>query len=173
MNDLSVEDCCAQGARAACPSCDTVGNDVGRQTLLHMLRPDRLGRLGDRIFRFCGSPACETVYYAEDGSESFDVRDVRVRVGQKRPGDPSAEVCYCFGYIEGMIEAGVAGEDGRAIAGRIRELTKAGLCACEVRNPSGRCCLGQIATILRRLPARPEAARDEGVRGAHDCCARR
>jgi hypothetical protein len=45
-------------------------------------------------------------------------------------------------------------EKGRCDASaRIREHIAAGRCACEVRNPRGACCLGDIIKAVTRIEA--------------------
>jgi hypothetical protein len=136
------------GSSAACRGCGSSGTAVERRTLLHMLEPDQAASVGDRNFRFCESAACDKVYYSTDGELMFGTEDLRERVGVKMPGDPSAPVCYCFGFTVGDLEA----EGGATeIPERIRGLVRERMCACEVRNPSGRCCLGAIARVVRRI----------------------
>lgn len=136
---------------APCLACGASGMAVEHRTLLHMLPPDRVGRLGDREYRFCEAPGCDTVYFSVEGEVSFGTADLRERVGLKATGDPEAPVCYCFGFTVGDLEADVRVGRTPTAAGRIREMVKARLCACEVRNPSGRCCLGEIARIENLL----------------------
>jgi hypothetical protein len=67
-----------------------------------------------------------------------------VRVGAKETADP-IPVCYCFGFTRKDIEDEIV-ETGRStVADRIKTEVNAGNCACEVRNPSGKCCLGGVA----------------------------
>ena len=160
----SDEACCAVTAASApcatspaavagtCVECGAAGSPVERRTLLHMLVPDGLERVGVREYRFCAAPGCDVVYFSTDGVVAFGTADLRQRVGLKAGADPSAPVCYCFGFTAGDLEAGVQG-GGTEVPARIRALVKERLCACEVRNPSGRCCLGEIARMVKRLSA--------------------
>jgi len=134
---------------AECPACGAAGAAVEVRTLLHQLRPDRAERLGHSEYRFCEAPGCDTVYFSTDGEVAFGTADLRQTVGIKANGDFAAPVCYCFGFTVGDLEADVVA-GAAATLWRIRELVKARACACEVRNPSGRCCLGEIARIVRR-----------------------
>ena len=116
-----------------------------------MIWPDQTGRLGDREFRFCEAAGCDTVYFSIDGEMVFVKADLRQRVGIKSTGDPLAPVCYCFGFTVGDLEVDVRASRTPSTTERIRELVIGRLCACEVRNPSGRCCLGEISRTVRRL----------------------
>jgi hypothetical protein len=138
---------------AACRECGTTGSPVERRTLLHMLRPELFARIGARAYRFCASPGCDTVYFSTDGASAFGTANLRERVGLKAAGDPAAPVCYCFGFTTGDLEAEVRAGRTPEIPRRIQDLVKARLCACEVRRPSGRCCLGEIARVVKRLAA--------------------
>jgi hypothetical protein len=68
-----------------------------------------------------------------------------------KSSSPEALVCYCFQYRRGDIEAVLAAEGRTSIPDRIAAEIKAGNCACEVRNPSGRCCLGDVNETIREL----------------------
>ena len=78
-----------------------------------------------------------------------------MRVGVKETADP-IPVCYCFGFTRGDIHDEIAETGGSTIAERISAEVKAGNCACEVKNPSGKCCLGSVTRVtqdyLRNLP---------------------
>lgn len=159
-------------APAACASCRTAGRKVERGTMLQMLKPDRFERLGNREFHFCQEPSCQIIYYSTDGEVAFSADDLRGMVGLKMQGDPSATVCYCFGYTEGMIADELRATGKTAIPQKITELTKTGMCACEVRNPAGVCCLGQVNKAVTRLSAEHKAATELPLAPAHGCCPR-
>jgi bacterioferritin-associated ferredoxin len=88
------------------------------------------------------------VYYAADGTE-FEKNHVRVRVGLKETEDP-VTVCYCFGVTERMIREDVQRTGRSSASARIRAEVNAGNCRCEVENPSGRCCLGEVIQAEKR-----------------------
>jgi bacterioferritin-associated ferredoxin len=82
------------------------------------------------------------VYYSSDGIQILK-QQLRVRVGLKETDDPIL-LCYCFGVTERMIREEIR-QTGRSTASaRLRAEVKAGACRCEVENPSGRCCLGEV-----------------------------
>jgi hypothetical protein len=163
-NDLASSTGAPKPVPAACRECGTVGSRVERRTLAHMLLPDRFERAGERKYRFCELVKCETVYYSTDGEVVFTGSDLRQRVGIKAGADPSAPVCYCFGFSVGDLEAETR-SGTTTIPDRIRELVRARICACEVRNPSGRCCLAEIGRIVKRFEARPSP--DPECSGGH------
>jgi bacterioferritin-associated ferredoxin len=102
-------------------------------------------------YRFCETTDCPVVYYDGDGTQ-FRKDQVRVRVGLKETEDP-VPLCYCFGVTERMIHEEVQ-QTGRSTAEvRIRAEVKADNCRCEVENPSGRCCLGQLVQAEKRALA--------------------
>ena len=87
---------------------------------------------GHRHF-FCDDPACEIVYFGDDGS-TIPRSQLRTRVGLKELSDNSL-LCYCFGITKADFSVNPATKDF------VVAQTKAGLCSCETSNPSGRCCL--------------------------------
>ena len=101
-------------------------------------------RLSALEHRFCSTPTCRVVYYGP--GNAFDRVAVVVPVFQKEPeGDRT--VCYCFDVTEGHIRREIAETGCSTAAGRITALVKAERCACEVKNPQGSCCLGNLATV--------------------------
>ena len=71
-----------------------------------------------------------------------------MRVGIKEEEDP-IPVCYCFGFTRKEIQREVV-ETGRStILDRIKTEVKAGNCACEVKNPSGKCCLADVTRAVK------------------------
>jgi hypothetical protein len=107
-------------------------------------------------YRFCAEPRCDVVYFTSTGSQ-FGTADLRVPVWQKEPSG-SRVVCYCFGESEASIRAEIELTGHSLAAQRIRDHIAAGRCACEVRNPRGACCLGDVMAAVKRvkssLPAR-------------------
>ena len=183
-----MSDCCAvtpaaktnyiQATATVSATCQGCRNDGGggriveHRTMLQMLKPDRFEHLGNFEFNFCQEPSCSVVYYSTDGTVEFTADDLREKVGLKMQGNPSARVCYCFGYTEGMIAEELQSTGQTTIPKKITELTKTGMCACEVRNPAGVCCLGNVNKAVKRLSEEYKATSAPITAGVHDCCSR-
>jgi hypothetical protein len=121
----------------------------------------------DEVYRFCASPDCELVYFSNEGTQTFARTDLTVRVGVKEHSAPHP-LCYCFDHSVETIREEWVRTGKSAILEGIRAKVKAGACFCEVTNPGGGCCLGDITTELKALVAAPEAPAP-----AFDCCASR
>ena len=120
------------------------------------MTPDALARLSTGPFRFCPTAGCEAVYFGPGGT--FIDEDVRVPVFQKeRPGERT--VCYCFGVTESDLRRELVEGKHPIASERITALVKADRCACEVRNPQGSCCLGNVASVVRDLHGELASAR--------------
>ena len=137
-----------------CPRCGRVGRPVDRITPKALLLPSALVRLSADQYSFCSTADCPVVYFGPH--YTFDRQDLAVPVFQKEP--PGARiVCYCLSVSELDIHREVL-ENGRASAAdRIRALVQAGRCACEVRNPQGTCCLGNVTRAVKAALARTAA----------------
>ncbi len=137
-----------------CPECGSPGRLVERVTVKAMLKPEGLMRLTAPEHRFCATPACPVVYFGIDDAFSRD--EVVVRVYQKEPAGERT-VCYCFAIREGDIQRELA-ENGRSTAAeRVTALVNADRCACEVKNPQGSCCLGNLTAAAKAAKAAVDA----------------
>jgi Zinc binding domain len=152
-----IIDCCTKDENASeenvgsqCHTCGNQGEPVSRRTVLLMLKPDLLGPASTGVYRFCRSPDCPTVYFEERGTHVFTTNDLRVIVGAKSQTDP-IPLCYCFGFDESHLREEFLQTGSTTIPGIISSFICEGLCACEARNPSGGCCLGEVNRAAKRL----------------------
>jgi Zinc binding domain len=115
-----------------------------------MVKPEFLEEALKGTFRFCPDRECAIVYFQEQGSRVYTVSDLRTTVGVKASTDP-IPLCYCFGFDESHLREEIAQTGTTTIPQRISHLIREGLCACDVRNPSGNCCLGEVNRTAKRL----------------------
>jgi Zinc binding domain len=136
-----------------CANCGGQSRPVSRKTVLLMLKPHLLEQAMAGTYNFCSARDCPVVYFDEQGSHRFTTDDLRVPAGVKASADP-IPLCYCFGFDESHIRAEISRTGNTTIPERISNLIREGLCACEARNPSGVCCLGEVNKAVRRIAAR-------------------
>jgi Zinc binding domain len=135
-----------------CPHSGSAGKAVDRQTVKALLTEPALQRLTAGAYRFCPDAACDVVYFSGDGGR-FATADVRVDVWQKRPFG-NRQICYCFGESEASMRAEMAATGRSSAVERIREHIAAGRCACEIRNPRGVCCVGDVIAAVKGVESR-------------------
>jgi hypothetical protein len=133
-----------------CIKCSRHSKAVSRRTVLFMVKAEFLEETLNGTFRFCPDRECAIVYFQEQGSRVFTVDDLRTTVGVKASTDP-IPLCYCFGFDESHLRQEIAETGTATIPERISHLIREGLCACDVRNPSGKCCLGEVIRTAKRL----------------------
>jgi Zinc binding domain len=155
-----MSDCCCPpkpsptGSVALCAECGAKGRSVERRTVLHHVRSELLARVSDDDYRVCPTPACAVVYYNTCG-DVFTVNDVRELVTAKASGD-ARPLCYCFGFTEGDIRKELTQTGKTKIPAQISRFIKEKICACEIRNPAGACCLGDVNKTAQQLVAKGE-----------------
>jgi hypothetical protein len=113
-------------------------------------------RLAEAPYRFCATATCGVVYFAPESV--FRIEDVVVPVFQKEP-EGERTVCYCFAITESDLRREMVEKGSSTAADRITALVKADRCACEVRNPQGTCCLGNVTAAVRIVADAPATAR--------------
>jgi hypothetical protein len=136
-------------ATNACPVCREKGKPVQRQTVKALLSVS-LREVQGVEYLFCKTQTCPVVYFSSDGEQTFIVEQVRERVYQKEPDAEEVFVCYCFRHTVGDIRA-ASSETRAAIVDDINTGINAEQCACDLRNPQGSCCLGNVRGLIKRL----------------------
>ena len=141
-----MNDCCPnkdkivkKSGKAICPECNTQQNEVSFQTVLFHTKCPENQSLPQSDFYFCSNPQCAIVYFNVDG-RTVEKSQVRGHVGQKRQ-DLERTLCYCFGLSQKQFDEEVKSQGKSPSKDWIIEQTRNHNCACEIRNPSGRCCL--------------------------------
>lgn len=134
---------------ALCPRCHEIGRPVADETILAILKPDIATPLLAVERRFCKTPNCDVLYYGADGRE-VPKAAAAVRVGVKETEDP-VPLCYCFDFTRSDVRAEIDRTGNSTIPDRITAEIQAGRCACEVTNPSGVCCLGEVKRTVKDL----------------------
>jgi hypothetical protein len=150
-----MSDCCSVNAKPgaapavmACPVNGARCKQVDMLTVKSLVRHLPLGMPKTQYY-FCEAPGCDAVYFPLDArAPLFGCGDLTVRVGAKETADP-IPVCYCFGFTRKDIQREVVKTGRSTILGRIMTEVKAGNCACEMKNPSGKCCLGDVTRTVR------------------------
>ncbi len=144
-------DCCSvqPKGKALCPSCHTKAKGVLAKTLEHLLIDKTKEKLTSlEGFYFCKTPSCKVVYFKD--AIQLTQKDIMVVVGHKEGATP-ATVCYCFNWTKEKIQAQLD-ETGKSTALKeIKEKMKNPGCACEILNPSGGCCLGDVSKVIKEL----------------------
>ncbi len=142
----------------ACPVTGRRSKKVDLLTVRSLVRQLPLG-MPSTAYYFCDDPSCDVVYFPSNlQAPVFKRNDLRVRVGVKEKDDP-IPVCYCFGFTRQDIWDEIRQTGKSTITERVAAEVKAGNCACEVKNPSGKCCLGSVTrTVKDCLTVRQTAA---------------
>jgi hypothetical protein len=147
----------------ACPTNGQIGKIIDSLTLKALLaRP--LTEIRDINYRFCPAPDCPTVYYSADGVQLFAEPDLREYVYQKHAAEDAVPVCYCFQHTVGSIRAEIERTGSSTVVAQISAGIQAGQCACDIRNPQGTCCLGNVRTLVQQLEEAYRARLDVGDR---------
>jgi hypothetical protein len=155
-------DCCKTSPEAArdlavCQRCHKRGQTVPRQTMESLLTPEALTRLHNVNYYYDASPDCQVVYFSNEQASYFTKGDIRVRVGIKETAAPTP-ICYCFGHTVESARAEIEASGRSTVAAKIAEEIQNGNCACVVKNPSGRCCLGEVNRTIQILMDQFDAA---------------
>lgn len=149
-----MDDCCCPevpegNSERRCPRCSVNGAVVELQTVKALLTEVALARLQIAHHRFCANHGCDVVYFDEEG-QTFAAADIRVPVWQKE--EPGARmICYCFGETESSMRAELETTGRIDAERRVRAHIGARRCACDIRNPRGACCLGDLIATTERL----------------------
>lgn len=153
--------CCSNGAceisisqitfsAGLCPHSGSKGRRVDGATVKALLAVS-LTEVRDSPYFFCKDADCPVVYFSEDGTQTFTKDQIRERVYQKEPDSDDVFVCYCFRHTPGSIRAELIATGKSAVVEGINAGIQAGQCACDIRNPQGSCCLGNVNAVVKAV----------------------
>jgi Zinc binding domain len=128
-----------------CPACGKKGEVVSTLTVKNLVR-DHMRVEASAAYLFCRNANCEVVYFC--GQVVFKKSELKVRVGIKETVDP-IPLCYCFDYSRADIRREIDTATKVRILDKIKVEVQGGFCACEVKNPRGSCCLGDITRAIQ------------------------
>lgn len=135
-----MKGCCNSGrSNKAMPKkhlCPTNGREystVPTATIVHHLKHPWTWEDLEETYYFCDAPDCEVVYFSSS-NKTILRNQIRTTLGQKEQSD-KAILCYCFGVTQGDYAL------NKGLKAYVIKQTKNKLCACTIRNPSGKCCL--------------------------------
>jgi hypothetical protein len=137
------------------PICPTNGQEtkpVSRNTVESLVKPEVKESLTPQPYYFCNASDCDTVYVSALGDHVIAKDMLTVRVGIKETDDP-VPLCYCFGYDRKNVHDDIRQTGKTEIQRKITERIRAGECRCEEMNPSGACCLGDVAKSIKHAIA--------------------
>lgn len=132
-----------------CPRCNSVGSKVSQKTVQAILEPGQAALFPSADGRYCRTRTCEVLYYAADGTVA-EKGAATVRVGLKETEDP-IPLCYCFGFSLADVRQEIEQSGASTIPARITAEVQARRCSCEVKNPSGTCCLGEVNKAVKAV----------------------
>ena len=153
---VKQESCCSTWPESkdlkalTCAVVGKKGQSVDAETLRHLIKKERIHEIKDTGYYFCKAPDCDTVYYHPESGQTFEKSDLKIRVGLKETEDP-VWVCYCFDISKKMIAEEIEGTGYSASRDRIRRQVADKNCECEIKNPSGRCCLGEVLAAEKEV----------------------
>ncbi|MEC0246335.1 (2Fe-2S)-binding protein [Paenibacillus chitinolyticus] len=151
-------DCCASSNNretaktGRCPSCGEKGKGLSIITLKSLLIASSLETIEpDNTYFFCPNSSCNTVYFSGTHLQTFEEDALKVPVFQKN-SSMHVPVCYCFNWTRDRLFQ--AYSDNLQPIEHIKEHVQSNRCGCEVNNPQGACCLGNVTAYLRSLNER-------------------
>lgn len=151
----------AEDTTTACPVCGMKGQAVSMLTVKSLVRIHTRVSLAAN-YKLCRSEDCDVVYFSPDAV--FRNSDVKVRVGFKEKEGP-IPLCYCFDYSREDLRRDIERLGQTDIPQKIKAEINAGFCACEVKNPSGKCCLGEVTKATQEEKARLGSSHDRRAVG--------
>ena len=150
-NAICESGCCTPQpkGKVTCPKCHEKAKGVLAKTVEHLLTLKSKEK-SDSFdgFYYCKAPSCEVVYFKED--EIFTQNDMSVTVGLK-VGSTPATVCYCFGWTKEKITEELKATGETTALEDIKAKMENPGCSCEILNPSGGCCLGDVGKAIKEI----------------------
>jgi len=111
------------------------------RTLYHQIRfPENQALVIDDYF-FCPSIQCFTAYFSVSG---IIISKSLLRFQNEIQNNT---ICYCFDIDSDCYLSALQSNKAESIKKFVIQRTKLAECACEIRNPSGLCCLARFKLL--------------------------
>jgi len=140
--------CTNHVVKAKCPACANTAIHVTTQTVLHNLQfPVNMSIDVDEQHFYCTNEVCDVGYFTGTGA-MINKTKLRSRDLLKQ-----GWLCYCFGISASAYGTALSSGKAGSIKTFVIQQTRQGSCACELRNPSGRCCLADFNRLEKQHEA--------------------
>ena len=141
MSECCSFSCCdsSHPKKHRCPANGHEYSEVSTRTINHHIKKSWAWQQTGHRYFFCDDPACEVVYFGDDGSTILKSQ-LRTQIGLKEMSGDGL-LCYCFGVTKQDFRSNPATRDF------VVSQTKAGQCSCDTSNPSGHCCLKDLPKL--------------------------
>lgn len=142
-----MSDCCSNSSSRtstqSCPDCGKSCKSVELHTLHHQVKFPENQAISSGSYYFCSAKDCAIAYFSSTGK---NIAKQQLTTYQDILKD---KLCYCFdidsaSYLNAL---GANSNHAEAIKDFVIQRTKSGECACELRNPSGQCCLAKFKQL--------------------------
>jgi len=135
--------------KALCPLCYYEAKRVLRKTLEALLVTDTKEKLSNLDgFSYCKTSTCRAIYFR--GDRILTQNDLNVSVGLKDDA-PIKNYCYCFGWSKERIEQDIKDNGVSTAIEDIKSKMNTIGCSCEVKNPSGKCCMVDVTKVVKEI----------------------
>ena len=134
-----------------CPVCGQRGKPVDTQTIKGVLSTTLVIIQPDNPYLYCRTEDCRIVYFHNDGEQIIEESDLRVKAYHKSPREDQTPICFCFNHSVGDLKQDYLESQGKIIIDRINLGIQKGQCGCDIRNPEGVCCLGNVRRHIKKL----------------------
>jgi hypothetical protein len=121
-----------------CPHCKQKGHKVENDTMIPHVKD--ISRMGDGGYSYCQNSNCDVVYFR--GEEVFTTTMVNKEIGFKHSASDSAAVCFCYNYPKSELY-------NDALIDKINIRIENYGNRCDIRSPSGRCCIKAIEAMQK------------------------
>lgn len=143
-----MSSCCSSTlspSTLTCPQCGSSSKKVSMKTIFHQVKfPDLLDVEIDHYY-FCNDKICSIGYFSQQ-QKIISKKQLRVFTELK-----NNTLCYCFDISNEQYIHSLKAKTAQSIKNFVLQKTKVGDCACEVRNPSGQCCLANFKQLEKSL----------------------
>ncbi|MCX7067587.1 MAG: hypothetical protein NTW85_07850 [Methylococcales bacterium] len=142
-----MSSCCSNHATkiitGICPQCGESCKSVEHKTLYHQVKFPENQKISLDKYYFCSSEKCPVGYFSSTGHA---ISKQQLRTYQEIEDD---KLCYCFDINADHYLSALTANNAETLKNFVIQKTKSGDCACDIKNPSGQCCLAKFKALER------------------------